>query len=275
MHKYGIKCHAYVENKTKLDARSEEGTFICYYPCSPAYLVYFKKNNTVRRERCVKFNDKQLPVEENFHEDDLVSRRKTHSEEEKPDSPQQKAHEVQRSTFEDVTAATDDQRRYPQRLHRRPKYLDDYIEGVTDVSNLIVDCCYKMQDIPMSNDEAMSSPDAHSWKLSMDKEILSLSDNTHVLMPCPKGHSIIRGKWVYNIKYGSYNEKTKTRYVARGFSQVKYIDYVETFSPTARMSSVRMILGLAVENGNIVHQMDFETAYLNADIDCELYLEQP
>ncbi|KAF2353036.1 hypothetical protein FHG87_016210 [Trinorchestia longiramus] len=83
MHKFSIKCHVYVQNRTKLDARSEEGTFIGYDPYSPAYLVYFKKNNTVRRVRCVKFNDKQLPVEENFmkmilyQEEKPIQKRKT------------------------------------------------------------------------------------------------------------------------------------------------------------------------------------------------------
>src|SRR6218665_3275525 len=47
------------------------------------------------------------------------------------------------------------------------------------------------------------------------------------------------------------------------------------FSPTVRITSVRMLMQLAVQQGMIVHQMDVKTAYLNAPIDCELYIEQP
>ena len=54
------------------------------------------------------------------------------------------------------------------------------------------------------------------------------------------------------------------------------IDYGETISPTARLtSSVRMLMDVAVHENLILHQMDVTTAYLHADIDYELYVEQP
>ena len=53
------------------------------------------------------------------------------------------------------------------------------------------------------------------------------------------------------------------------------IDYKETFAPTARMSSVRTLLQRTVQNNMTVHQMDVKTAYLNAPIDREIYIEQP
>ena len=64
-------------------------------------------------------------------------------------------------------------------------------------------------------------------------------------------------------------------FVAKGYFQVPGIDYHETFSPTACISSVRMLMQLAAQEGMVVHQMDVKTAYLNAPIDCELYMEQP
>jgi hypothetical protein len=67
----------------------------------------------------------------------------------------------------------------------------------------------------------------------------------------------------------------KARYVAKGYSQIPEIDYQETFAPTARMSSIRTLLQRVVQNDMIIHQMDVKTTYLNAPIDCELYMEQP
>ena len=60
----------------------------------------------------------------------------------------------------------------------------------------------------------------------------------------PKGKSVVTSKWIYKIKYvaeGS-NEKYKARFVARGFSQKKGIDYEETFAPVFRYTSIRSVL---------------------------------
>ena len=84
------------------------------------------------------------------------------------------------------------------------------------------------------------------------------------------------GKWVFAVKTGPNGEEThKARYVAKGFSQIADIDYEETFDPTARMSSVRVLMQKAVQNNMLIHQMDVKTAYLNAPIDREIYIQQP
>jgi len=62
----------------------------------------------------------------------------------------------------------------------------------------------------------------------------------------PNDKSIVSSCWLYKVKkavYGSV-EKRKTIFVVRGFSQVEGIDYVETFAPVARYSSIRSILAL-------------------------------
>ncbi len=60
-----------------------------------------------------------------------------------------------------------------------------------------------------------------------------------------------------------------------GYSQVPEIDYFQTFSPTAKISSICVLLQLALGQNMEAHQMDVKTAYLNAPINCELYIEQP
>jgi hypothetical protein len=64
----------------------------------------------------------------------------------------------------------------------------------------------------------------------------------------PEGKSVVTSKWIYKIKHavdGSV-EKYKTRFVARGFSQVEGIDYEETFAPVARYTSIRTIIALYI-----------------------------
>ena len=63
--------------------------------------------------------------------------------------------------------------------------------------------------------------------------------------------------------------------MAKGFLQKEGIDYEETFTPIARYSSIQTILSLAAEMGWCVHQMDVKTAFLNAVIQEEVYIEHP
>ena len=63
--------------------------------------------------------------------------------------------------------------------------------------------------------------------------------------------------------------------MAKGYSQVKGVDYQDTFAPTANFTSVRVLMQLAAQHDLILHQMDVKTAYLNAPIDCETFIEQP
>ena len=67
----------------------------------------------------------------------------------------------------------------------------------------------------------------------------------------------------------------KYDFVAKGYSQKEGIDYGETFSPTANLTSVRVVLQKAAQEDLILHQMDVKTAYLHAPIDYEIYIDPP
>jgi hypothetical protein len=63
--------------------------------------------------------------------------------------------------------------------------------------------------------------------------------------------------------------------VPKGFTQKHGIDFNETFAPVARLGSIRLFMAIAVELGLQVHQLDFTSAYLNDEIDEELFMEVP
>ena len=67
----------------------------------------------------------------------------------------------------------------------------------------------------------------------------------------------------------------KTRIVAKGFKQREGVDYFDTYAPVARIISIRVLLALASIYKFIVHQMDVKTAFLNGDLDDEVYMKQP
>ncbi|KAE8240491.1 hypothetical protein A4X13_0g7775 [Tilletia indica] len=92
-----------------------------------------------------------------------------------------------------------------------------------------------------------------------------------------KAKRLIRSRWVYKLKLDALGRamRHKARLVAMGNTQRAGIDYGETFSPVARMSSLRMLLVLAAKFGWIVEQSDVVTAYLNGVLHDEVYMEQP
>ena len=123
----------------------------------------------------------------------------------------------------------------------------------------------------------MASNDAPNWKNAMQDEINSLNDNnTWTIKKCPPGERVIGGRWIYSLKQDKDGEisQYKARCVARGFSQIPGIDYYDTYAPTTRLTSVRMLMHISVQYDLIVHQMDVKTAYLNANIDVDIFIEQ-
>jgi hypothetical protein len=128
--------------------------------------------------------------------------------------------------------------------------------------------------IPAHYGEAVSNP---NWRNAIRSELDSLEKNkTWDIVKCPKGRKLITGKWVFALKQPPNGEtRYKARWVARGFSQRSGIDYTETFSPVIRHDSLRVLLALTASKQHELVQLDVETAYLNGDIEEEIYLVPP
>ena len=296
MHIFGTICYTYVQDKKKLDARGEKGFFLGYDKGSPAYLVYFPESGAIRKIRCVRFTDKFEDSKDvhdnpelNIEEDATVSLplypldpqpMNDDQNDVGPENPINDGNDRPIPAINDGNAQMLETR-YPKRDRSKPKYLEHYTDGSEiDESNHVnftVDYCYKMSEIPQSYQEAISSPRSHEWQKAMEDEMHALRENdTFELTTIPKDKNAVGGRWVYAIKTSpNGEEKCKARFVAKGYSQVPNVDYHETFSPTAKMTSIRVLMQLAVQYNLTVHQMDVKTAYLNARIDCELYVEQP
>lgn len=300
MHIFGGKCYAY-ENlpKKKLDARSKAGVFVGYDKGSPAYLVYHPDTMSVKRYRCVQFIDtkgdsvvnKPMSVYDDMYDVDVNETDNVPGNNNIPDAP---------GNVENIPDDADDVpdnidnvpgdaqevgdgrlKDRPVRERKMPKHFDDYVTGVKKLDDKLgytVDFCYRLVvGVPKTFQEAMSGPDAIEWKNSMEDEMTSLKDNdTFTITELPEDRQSVGGRWVYALKdCPEGGVRYKARYVAKGYSQKEGIDYYETFSPTARMTSLRIMIQLATEFDLYVHQLDVKTAYLNAPIDCEIYVEQP
>ena len=102
-------------------------------------------------------------------------------------------------------------------------------------------------------------------------------DQWHRAMKAPTDRDVIPGKWVYKVKLGPSGQvdKYKARYVAKSFKQVEGLDYFETFAPTCKPETFRILLQLSAKQGHVMHQFDVKTAFLHSPIEEEVYLEQP
>lgn len=82
-------------------------------------------------------------------------------------------------------------------------------------------------------------------------------------------------KWVYKLKDSKgCIVKHKARLVAKGYVQRQGIDFDEVFAPVARIETVRLIIALAAQEGRDVHHMDVKPAFLNGDLQEEVYVSQ-
>ena len=70
-------------------------------------------------------------------------------------------------------------------------------------------------------------------------------------------------------------DKYKARLVVKGYRQKKGVDYLDIYSPVTRITSIRMLIALAAVHDLKIHQMDVKTAFLNGELEEEIYMEQP
>jgi len=131
---------------------------------------------------------------------------------------------------------------------------------------------------PRTYAQAMARTDAAEWEVACEAERRAFERmGVYEVVPRPKGRKVVGSKWVFRIKRGPDGEiqKYKARVVAQGFTQIEGIDYDETFAPVAKFASLRVILALAAEHNLEVQQMDVKSAYLNGNLQEEIFMEAP
>ncbi|CAI7927954.1 unnamed protein product [Closterium sp. NIES-54] len=130
---------------------------------------------------------------------------------------------------------------------------------------------------PQSYAEAIEGPYSSQWQSAMDAEMASWkSTGTYVDEVPPPGANIVSGMWIFRVKRPPGSPPVfKARYVARGFSQRQGVDYFKTFSPTPKMTTLRVLLHVAAQRDYELHSLDFSTAFLQGSLHEEIWLRRP
>jgi hypothetical protein len=135
-----------------------------------------------------------------------------------------------------------------------------------------------VDDTPKTIVEAFASRDADDWKEAVHSEMDSiLSNETWELVDRPYGCKPVYCKWVFKKKLRPDGtiDKYKVRLVAKGYTQKKDENFFDTYSPVARLTTIRVLLSLTASHGLLVHQMNVKTAFLNGELEEEIYMTHP
>nr|KAJ0209305.1 hypothetical protein LSAT_V11C400216660 [Lactuca sativa] len=166
---------------------------------------------------------------------------------------------------------------------RKDKYFgSDFqlylVEGTRNETISQHQYCFNIEEDPKTFSEAMASRDVHFWKEAIHDEIDSIMHkNTWILVDLPPGFKELGCKWILKIKMkvDGTIDKYKARLVIQGFRQKEGIDFFDTYAPVSRIFTIRLLLALAAIHNLVIHQMDVKTAFLNGDLDEEIYMKQP
>ncbi|KAM1269944.1 hypothetical protein ACFX15_001999 [Malus domestica] len=155
---------------------------------------------------------------------------------------------------------------------KKPAISADYVylqEAEFDIGDI---------DDPATYQQAIQCSQAALWKKAMMEELDSMAKNkVWTLVNSNSNAKPIGCKWVYKTKRDAAGsiERYKARLVAKGFTQREGIDYNDTFSPVSSKDSMRIIMALTSHFDLELHQMDVKTAFLNGDLEEDIYMVQP
>ena len=273
----------------KLDARSKEGIMIGYSQQSKGYKIWDPESSSLVVSRDVTFDEnsvdsleiplptsncsasdvavpggevkeevednidleKENPVETNPDHTDITDKSSTSSNDEETEN-----------IFQDAQDAP--QLRRSSRVRRQ---TGEWWKATGLLSQAV-----PSHDVPKSFKAATTPENIGFWQPGIDREHECLIKNqTWSLVDYEPGMKILPCKYVFKIK----ETKAKVRLVALGCLQLSGIDYNETFAPVVTIVTIRLIFAIAAALDLEIEQMDVVTAFLNGDLNEDIYMAIP
>ncbi|GJT61472.1 putative ribonuclease H-like domain-containing protein [Tanacetum coccineum] len=164
----------------------------------------------------------------------------------------------------------------PEKTSRSSKYLIANIArgNLSKESKVLFTSLYS-EEAPSNVEQALKS---EKWKNVIDVEMDALMRNkTWDKCILLQGKKPVGCRWIFTIKYKPDGtiERYKARLVAKGYTQTYGIDYSETFSPVAKIDTIRVLFLITANQGWPLHQFDVKNAFLHGELKKEVYMEAP
>ncbi|PKU71322.1 Retrovirus-related Pol polyprotein from transposon TNT 1-94 [Dendrobium catenatum] len=297
---FGCLCFPWLKPYTtnKFSPRSAECVFLGYSPNHKGYRCYDIKNDRLYTSRHVVFHENSFPYTITNQPTPQPEQHLTpaHSPLLLPPAtnssisiqtttpsrlhnPQQHMTNLPSNTYQSPTASPicssptrlSTQQSPPR--HQMQTRLKSGISKPKQIFNLLAHS--SQPETPSTYNQASKS--AH-WTRAMTEEFQALkAQNTWSLVPKPSNKSVLGSKWTFKTKLlpNGQVDRYKARLVALGYNQQFGINYTETFSPVAKMPTIRLLLTLAVNRQWPMHQLDVSNAFLHGDLPDDIYMRQP
>ena len=289
----GSSCYVHIpkQKRRKMDKKAIKG-YLVGYDSDERYRVYIEGEHKVVVSRDIKFQESLKECEEKVQ----LPLQDIGIEQEEPEESTDSSMKTDKTSDEEHTdTEIEEESQQPSSTRRlrdrstlkKPEHLDDYVMITEDLVNgsehldgyvMIAEDLADKTEYPETFEEAVSSKNHTEWKKAMNSEIASLEENrTWDLVNLPQDAKAIPCKWVFRLKTNPDGtiDKYKARLVIKGFSQRRGIDYNQTFSPVARMGTIRSVLSIVASEQMHLTQFDVSTAFLYGKLEETIYMQQP
>lgn len=271
--------HVPEANRKSMGDKGRKGVFVGMGDKEQGYLVYDFHTRRVITSRDVEFNETCFPLAEAAKAAELrkaeksnsTNSTKTTSTTSASPSSAEPAATAQRTSARGWVPSG-------QALRNLANVLDAELEDINTHDIEMVHAAVTHSGVPQTRKAAMASKQAPEWKNAEQTELNALNENnTWNVVDLPKGVKPISCRWVYDLKRNEDNTiaRYKARLVAKGFQQVEGVNYNETFAGVAQMKSFRVIMALATTLNLKTTQLDVKNAFLNGDLEEDIYMQPP
>jgi hypothetical protein len=310
---FGSLCYAstLLSHRTKLDSRARKSVFLGYKSGYKGFVLYDLNTKEIFISRHVTFHEHILPYQ-SFNPsltnnwdyfstlpatNDSPITSPTSFDDIPPITPDSTP-TTSVSTPLPISTSSPPSIHTSTRHKHSPPYLKDYVCNAIDHStnqssgtlyymssflsyhNLSIPHCFYALS-PTTHIEPKSYAEAikyECWRQAMQVELQALENTgTWVLVDLPPHVKPIGCRWVYKVKHHADGtvERYKARLVAKGYNQIEGLDYFDTFSPVAKLATVRMVIALASIDNWFLHQLDVNNAFLHGDLQEDVYMQPP
>lgn len=288
---FGSKAMVHVpkEKRLKLDRKSKQMIFVGFSDHTKGYRLYDPANNIVILSRdviileeddllAVKVTPSQMEEQHNSEADTSVGAESGNDDE--PTEPSEIANSEESYIPDDFSDSgsegyPDDVEEGVRKSSRtpKPKILPDYVTYATYAR---AEEDIDLEEEPSSVEEALARPDHQKWRCAMDHELSCFEKNrAWEVVNVPSKGTIVKCKWVFKRKCDGNEVRYRARLVAKGYGQQPGTDYNEIFSPVVRHSTLRLLFALSVRLCLKMYHLDVPTAFLNGDLDEEVFMMMP